>query len=221
MPPRAAHLYDSLRNFCLGAFRYLQLEVDGGAELPFAFEEHTSPGRPPLYEYRPLARGYVEQRARALWARDDARLALEDLRAEPSAAIFARAHAGPKPTEDDALFHSVLLPLIVSTAEGCGGFDWEDDAFDAAYAQLESSLMGSSHAYAALAPLVGVSAGGQIDLGDGIRVRVAVGGELASAWPEANGLLPPDFGRETDRLCVLELAHDVPPGAAPGRPFGK
>ena len=214
MNPHAPHLYDTLRNFCLGAFRYLHLEVDAGSDLPFAFEQHASVGRPPLYEYRPLVRGYVEERARALWARDDARLALEDLRREPAAAIFARAHAGPKPTEDDALFHSVLLPLIVSTAEACGGFDWKDDAFERAYAELEQSLFRGSHAYAAIAPLVGLSTAGEIDLGDGIRVRVAASGELASAWPEANGLLPPDFGRETDRLCVLELEHDVPPGSA-------
>jgi hypothetical protein len=212
--PRAPHLYDSLRNFCLGAFRYLHLEVDDGSELPFAFEQHASIGRPPLYEYRPLVRGYVEERARALSSRDDARLALEDLRREPAAAIFARAHAGPKPSEDDALFHSVLLPLIVATAEGCGGFDWKDDAFDRSYSELEASLFRGSHAYAAIAPLVGLSVGAEVALGDGIRVRVAAGGELASAWPEANGLLPNDFGREPDRLCVLELEHDVPPGAA-------
>jgi hypothetical protein len=212
--PRAPHLYESLRNFCLGAFRYLQLEVDAGRELPFAFEQHAAPGRPPLYEYRPLVRGYVEERGRALAGRDDARIALEDLRREPAAAIFARAHAGPRPSEDDALFHSVLLPLIVSTAEACGGFDWKDDAFERAYGELEAALFRGRHAYAAIAPLVGISVGGQVELGDGIRVRVAATGELASAWPEANGLLPPDFGREPDRLCVLELEHDVPPGAA-------
>jgi hypothetical protein len=214
VPSRAPHLYDSLRNFCLGAFRFLHLEVDEGAELPFAFEQHASPGRPPLYEYRPLVRSFVEERGGALAGRDDARLALDDLRREPAAAIFARAHAGPKPSEDEALFHSVLLPLIVATAEACGGFDWKDDAFDAAYTELESSLFRGRHSYAAIAPLVGLSAGGEIDLGDGIRVRVAASGELASAWPEANGLLPDDFGREPDRLCVLELEHEVPPGAS-------
>jgi len=212
--PRSPHLYESLRNFCLGAFRFLHQEVDRGDELPFAFEQHASLGRPALYEYRPLARGYVEGRARALAAREDARLALEDLRREPAAAIFARAHAGARPSEDDALFHSVLLPLIVSTAEACGGFDWADDVFERAYAELEAALFRGRHAYAALAPLVGISLGAQVELGDGIRVRVAATGELASAWPEANGLLPPDFGRAPDRLCVLELEHDLPPGSS-------
>src|SRR6266498_578979 len=212
---RAPHLQNSLRCFCLGAFRALLVELDQGADLPFAFEEHASRGRPALYEYRPLVRGFVEARAHRLMRRDDALIALEDLRREPAASIFARAHAGARHDEDDALFHSVLLPLLVSTAEACGGFDWDDDAFARAYGELETSLFGWDHAYAAVAPLVGITAGGaQIDLGGGIRVRMAATGELAKLWPEANGLLPADFGREPDRLCVLELERAVESGVA-------
>src|SRR5207248_5823031 len=45
-------------------------------------------------------------------------------------------------------------------------------------------------------------------------------GEFAKLWPEANGLLPMDFGREPDRLCVLELERELEPGAteAPDAP---
>jgi len=38
-----------------------------------------------------------------------------------------------------------------------------------------------------------------------LRIRLAATGELAAHWPEASGLLPEGFGREPDRLCVLEL----------------
>src|SRR4029077_12862884 len=65
------------------------------------------------------------------------------------------------------------------------------------------------HAYGAVAPLIGISCGSQIELGDGIRVRVAATGELAAMWPEAQGVLPRDFGREPDRLCALELERSV------------
>jgi hypothetical protein len=204
---RAPHLYRSLRAFCLGAFR---LFVD--AELPFAFEEHASYGRPALYEYRPLVRGFLETHAPDLQARPDASDAVEDLRREPSARIFARAHAGPRASEGEALFRTVVLPLLISTAEACGGFDWDDASFERAYAELETSLFGDGHAYAAVAPLVGLSAGSTIELGDGIRVRAAATGELAAHWPEAQGLLPPDFGRETDRLAVVELEHSLRKG---------
>jgi hypothetical protein len=202
---KAPHLYQSLRRFCLGAFAVFAQDLESGADLPFAFEEHGSYGRPTLYEYRPLVRGFVEARANRLSKREDARQALDDLRAEPAAAIFACAHAGPKPDEDHALYTSVLVPLLVRTAEACGGFDWDDTAFDRAYSEVEESLFGEGHAYAAVAPLVGISVGQQIDLGAGIRVRAAATGELAAHWPEATGLLPAAFSREPDRLCVLEL----------------
>jgi hypothetical protein len=222
VPVRAPHLYNALRCFCLGAFRALLAELDDGADLPFAFEEHRGSGRPALYEYRPLVRSFVEVRAHRLAKRDDARIAIDELKCESAAAIFARAHAGPRRSEDDALFASVLLPVLVGTAETCGGFDWDDAAFDKAYAELEASLFGRGHAYGAVAPLIGVTLGGrQVELGPGFRVREAAVGELAKLWPEANGLLPADFGREPDRLAVIELERplergDSEPPDAPG-----
>jgi hypothetical protein len=210
---RAPHLHESLRRFCLGAFAVFARDLESGVQLPFAFEEHASYGRPTLYEYRPLVRGFVEARVARIAQREDARQALEDLRREPAAAIFACAHAGPRPDEDAALLKSVLVPLLVRTAENCGGFDWDDRAFERAYHELEDSLYGEGHAYGAVAPLVGLHASQQVDLGGGIRVRAAATGELAALWPEANGLLPPAFGQEPDRLCVLELERSLERGA--------
>jgi hypothetical protein len=210
---RSPHLYDTLRRFCLGAFAAFHKDLETGADLPFAFEEHGSYGRPTLYEYRPLVRGFIEARAERLFARDDVRQAVADLQREPAAQIFARAHEGVTPDEPRALYRSVLVPLLVRTSEGCGGFDWDDSAFDRAFAELEQSLFGDGHAYGAVAPLVGISCGAQIELGNGIRVRAAATGELAAMWPEASGLLPREFGREPDRLCVLELERALDRGA--------
>jgi hypothetical protein len=210
---RSPHLYDTLRRFCLGAFAAFHKDLDLGADLPFAFEEHGTYGRPTLYEYRPLVRGFVEARAERLFARDDVRQAVADLQREPAARIFARAHDTGS-DEARALYRSVLVPLLVRTAEGCGGFDWDDGAFDRSYNELEESLYGEGHSYGAVAPLVGISCGTQIELGGGIRVRAAATGELAAMWPEASGLLPRDFGREPDRLCVLELERSLEKGAS-------
>jgi hypothetical protein len=60
---RAPHLYRSLRCFCLAGFSLLASDVAGGAELPFAFEEHAARSGSALYEYRPLTRSYVEARS--------------------------------------------------------------------------------------------------------------------------------------------------------------
>jgi hypothetical protein len=194
VPTRSPNLYRALQAYALGAFRFLVAELDGGAELPFAFEEHAAPGRPALYEYRPLVRGHVESRDWRLYAREDTKLALEEVRREPAAAIFSRAHSGPDASDEEALFRSILLPLLIETAEACGGFDWDDAAFDRAYLDLERSLFGSGHAYGAVAPLVGVSVATQVELGGGVRVRASATGELAAHWPESAGLLPRDFG---------------------------
>ena len=128
---------------------------------------------------------------------------------EPAAAIYARAHTGGDGSDSGALVRTVLLPLLTDVAERCGGFDWDDAVFDHAYAELERSLFGSRRAYSAVAPLVGLGAGSQVDLGRGVRVRVAAAGELAASWPDAARLLPSAFGREPDRVCVLELERPL------------
>jgi hypothetical protein len=196
---RSPHLYDTLRRFCLGAFA-----VFHGEDLPFAFDEHA----PSFYEYRPLVKGFIEGQAERLRSRQDVQAALDDLAREPLARVYKDA------------YRTVLVPLLVRVAEGCGGFDWDDIAFDRAYEEAEALLFGSGHAYGAIAPLVGLSCGSDIELGQGIRVRQSATGEFAALWPESSGLLPRDFGREVDRACVLELERQLESGAedAPDAP---
>ncbi|HEX2427453.1 MAG TPA: hypothetical protein VHI53_05965 [Gaiellaceae bacterium] len=212
---RAPHLYPLLRGFVLGSFVLLGRELEEGAELPFAFEEHVERRGPSLYELRPLVRSFIEDHEAELRVREDARLAVEELRREPAAAIFARAHASRHAGEDEALFRTVLLGVLISTAEACGGFDWDDEAFEKAYADLESSLFGKRRRYVALAPLVGISIAKPTELGAGLVVRPFVSGELASHWPESRALLPRDFGREPDRLLAIEVRHELDVGVAP------
>ncbi len=207
--PRSPDLFRALRAFCLGAFFELGGEIEQGADIPVALAEHGGANRPTLYEYTPLVGAFVEQYAQRLGLRDDAREALTALKDEPAAGIFAHAHSDEGVGEDEALRRTVLLPLLVRTAEECSGFDWDDAVFERAYAELERSVFGERRAYAALAPLVGLTAGGTIELGRGLRVRPAATGELTAAWPEANRLLPRDFGREVDRMLVMELERDL------------
>jgi hypothetical protein len=198
-----------MRGFCLAAFA-----AERGAQIPFAFEEHTTRQGPSLYEYRPLVRGFVEEQSPTLRRLPDTRNAIDDLKREPAAAIFARAHAGIGDTGDEALFRSILLPMLTWTAERCGGFDWQDEAFDAAYADLERSLFGTARTYVALAPVVGLSAGTDAELGGGITLRPVVSGEISNLWPEARGLMPTEFGRDVDRLLLLELKRELAPDEA-------
>jgi hypothetical protein len=198
-----------MRSFCLAAFA-----AERGAQIPFAFEEHTTRQGPSLYEYRPLVRGFVEEQSPTLRRLPDARNAIDDLKREPAAAIFARAHAGIGDTGDEALFRSILLPMLTWTAERSGGFDWQDEAFDAAYADLERTLFGTARTYVALAPVIGLSAGTDADLGGGIMLRPVMSGEISNLWPEAQGLMPPEFGRDIDRMLILELKRELEPDEA-------
>ena len=101
--PRSPSLHRTLRAFCLGAFFELGAEIDSGADVPVSLAEHAAPNRPTLYEYRPLVGQFVEERAGRISHREDAHDALVALRDEPAAGIFARAHAGERTGEDDAL----------------------------------------------------------------------------------------------------------------------
>jgi hypothetical protein len=207
--PRSPQLFQALHAFCLGAFFDLGLELERGAEIPVSLEEHGGPNRPTLYEYKPLVAAFVKERAYRLGLRDDSRDALSALKDEPAAGLFAQAHSEERIGEDEALRRTILIPLLTATAEGCGGFDWDDTIFERAYAQLERSLFGERRKYVALAPLVGLTAGETVPLGRGLRVRPAVSGELTASWPDAARLLPPHFGREVDRTLVLELECDL------------
>lgn len=211
MPVRAPHLYPLLRGFVLGSFVLLGRELEEGADLPLAFEEHVQRRGPTLYELRPLVRAFIEEREALLQVREDARIAVEELRREPAAAMYARAHAGPHAGEDDALFRTVLLGLLISTAEACGGFDWDDEAFEHAYAAFEESLLGERRGYVAIAPLVGLSLSKAAELAPGLTLRRFVSGELSGHWPESRGLLPQGFAREPDRTTVLELRRELEP----------
>ena len=42
-------------------------------------------------------------------------------------------------------------------------------------------------------------------------LRPFVAGEISNLWPEARGLMPPDFGRDIDRLLLLELRRELEP----------
>jgi hypothetical protein len=199
---RSPHLYVALRDFCLAAFALLGPEAERGGEIPFVVEEHGG-----LYEYRPLLRDHVEARAAPLAQLEDARLATAELRREPAAAIFASGDAA-----DHRLFHGILVPLLVATAEACGGFDWEDGAFNRTYAELEHSLFGEGRAYSATAPLVGVSVRAPIDLARGIQVRPTTVVDLGAEHPGAARALPARFGEEPERSSILAFERGLSAG---------
>jgi len=207
---RVPHLYHSLRCFCLAAFSLLGADVEAGDDIPFAFEEHASG----LHEYRPLLRSYVKARAHRLGGLADARVAIEELGREWAAAVYATAHSG-KGTEDP-LLRTILLPLLADVAEAAGGTDWRDDAFDRAYAAFEETLLGEHRVYTALAPLIGLSAGSRLELGEGLCLRVERLCVLEVERTLGADATAPDAPAEVaDAVSALRLATAAPVAAGP------
>lgn len=203
MKVRSPHLYAAVRGFCLAAFAALARQADQAGEIPFVVDEHGGG----LYEYRPLVRDHVESRASSLAHLEDARIALAELRREPAAAIFAHGESA-----EGTLFRAILVPLLIATAEACGGFDWEDGAFNRAYSELEHSLFGASRTYSASAPLVGISVRAPIELARGIQVRPTTTAELLAGRPDDRDVLPARFGDEPERSCLLAFERVLAAG---------
>lgn len=202
MAPRAPFLHLTLRGFCLAAFAVLTRAGERGEEPDFELDTRAG-----FVAYRPLVRSFVEERAEDLRRRADVVLALEELAREPAARIFGRDP-----------YETVLIPLLLDVTDACGGFDWDDQAFDRAYATLEHVLFAEERTYRALAPVIGISAPIPIEIVPGLRLRPAALDELSSHGPAAARALPPRFGAETDRTCALELEALVAGTAVPDGP---
>ena len=143
MAVRAPHLYRSLRLF---SRRVLAPPRSWSRAGSCRSPSRSTPRRPARALRVPAARPRLRRRARRdRCAAPDSRAALDDLRAEPAAQIFARAHAGGSaPARRGAAAAPCSLPLVTSVAEACAGFDWNDEAFDRAYVELERSLFGDA-----------------------------------------------------------------------------
>ncbi len=203
----------ALRHYVLAAFRSLQAEVEAGHEVPFALDAGGRGAGPSLYNWRPLFGSYVQARAAGLAALPDTRAALDALRAEPALAAFARERAATAADVDAALRETVLLPLVVATADACGGFDLDDGALDRLLVRLERAAAADRTTYAALAPLVGLLDGPDgVELGLEVVLRRLEPAALAADWPECQGLLPEGYLRDADRRHALTVSTAVQRG---------
>ncbi len=203
----------ALRHYVLAAFRLLQADVDAGQEVPFALDEGSRGAGPSLYNWRPLFGSYVAERADALAALPDGRAALDALRTEPALTAFVRERQPALTDLDSALRDTVLLPLVVATADACGGFDLDDPALERLLVRLERAAVAERTTYAALAPIVGIEAAPDgVDLGLGVVLQRVSATGLAADWPECQGLLPEGFLREPDRRHALVVSAAVPRG---------
>ena len=170
---RAPHLQLALRSFVLGAFAFLLRELEeGGADLPFAFDEHEFAEGPALYEYRPLVRGFVEERAeRAPLSRRrpdrarraSARAGRRDLR--PRA---RRARSRPRTRRCSGRSCSAWSSRRPRPAAASTGTTPRSSASTPSSRRPSSE---TSRTYRAVAPLTGLTVVTQLELAPGLRIR--------------------------------------------------
>ena len=201
---RSPRLRVSLRAFCLGAIAYLSREVEAGSEIPFAFDGHGSPGRPTCTSTARLSGSSVAARVGRIAALPDAHSALEELRREPAAAIFARAHAPGRRRPAGG-----VRPAASAGGDrrGGGGAAWDDAAFERAYAELERSMFGSGST-PPLRPSSGCRSARPSTSGtaSGSGRRRPASSRLSARTLRRSHRAGSDAG---DRLCVLELEHEL------------
>ena len=204
--PRAASLPRAPR-FCLGAFVYLGWALEEGDELPFAFEEHVQRRGRALRV--PAARALVHRVAldRA-GAREDAGLALTSSRASRRLrSTPARTQARARP-RSRRLFRTVLARARLD-GRGVRRLRLGRRHFERAYAELESLALRRARAYAAVAPLVGLSVGADRARRRDCAVRAAATGELARTGPRRAGCSRRSSAARPTAYCVLELERGL------------
>ena len=153
----------------------------------------------------------------------DAALALDELRREPAAAdLRARTRRAAARTRAWRSSARSCSRSSSPTAEACGGFDWDDVAFDPRTPRSSGRSSATKRAYAAVAPLVGISIGRPADLADAaahapLRARAS----SRATGPRRPACCRPTSGaRSTGSACSSSSARsrlgEEPPDAARG-----
>ena len=185
---RSPQLYEALKRYCLGAFAYLYRESQSEAPLPFVVR--GAPDARPAGALRVPAAGARLRRGARRAADAARRRAVRDRGAPPRARggdlRARRTRARTRPPRA-ALFRTILLPFLSGMAEPCGGFDWDDGAFNRGYGELERVALRR-------APLVRGGRAARRPLLLGCRSSSAAAS--ACAWPRW-GRSPPTGRRRT------------------------
>ena len=207
--PSARRIYVSLRAFCLGAIAYLSREVEAGSEIPFAFDGHGSPGRPTLYEYRPLVREFVAARVGRIAALPDAHSALEELRrSRPRRSSPARTRARATATRwwrPSCCLCWRRPPRRRRGGPGRRGLRTGVCGARAVDVRVAAPLRRRCARRRVVARRARRPRGRHPDPGGGGR---RAHGSARGRCVARTGR----FGREPDRLCVLELEHELAGG---------
>jgi hypothetical protein len=219
---RSYQLQAAITEFFEEAATHLQVDVDGGAEVPFEVDRGGfSSARTPLYCYQPLTRQFIAERWRPLKELGSYRRAAEALEGfsglqryisivgAPNSldGSIANDHASP-PRGDAEVALWVMLGEVFGEQTQ---FDLRPERVQSTLDRLDRAALGSPEGTALVATLHGMTiASSDLLLTGGVRLLApAAGADL----PEA--VLPLDGQDSADHLVVvLTSGHDTAEAAA-------
>lgn len=168
-------LHDSLSTFVEEAAWQLAEEVSRGAEIRFELIEQGRASAP-LYCYRPLTGRFIAERGSALARLPSYPAAVQGLEALPDIGGYLRARGRRAPNRDPRVqADAALQALLCAVWADATDFLYDDERFEAAYAELEQV----AYAGCALAVVVATVEGlviesDQVELGDGLALVRAI-----------------------------------------------
>jgi hypothetical protein len=204
---RNSSLHDALAEFAADAAGRLQDETAAGAEIPF--EVVSTPRRArssPLYCYRPLTGAFIRERLGLLSALPSytpaarALTLLEGVDAYLTLRGESRISADPRERAD-----AVLRVFLASVFEERSEFGFDEERFEASYAELERAVYEGRATSVVIVPLLGIAldaSTGELPLGDGVSL---VRGETL---PDAPAEAVWGDGEDPNVLAMLTVSGD-------------
>jgi hypothetical protein len=202
-------LHGLLEAFAIDAGLQLAAETASGAEVPFDVVEMPSPPTPrtALYCYQPQTAGFIRSHMGLLDRLPSYLPAARALAAIDGIDAYLRRRGEPRIPRDgreraDAVLRSFLSAVYAESST----FGFPAERFDAAYAELETTLYEGRQVAAVIAPVLGLElASDEVPLGEGLSL---VRGEtLADAPPEAVWSTPGEV-EHGSVLAVLTLTGE-------------
>ena len=205
---RNTTLHGVIEAFAAEAAMALCAETASGAEIPFELVDTAGGprGRVPLYCYRPLTGSFIRERLTLLATLPTYPPAARSLSSLEGVDAYLRQRGESRvPAEPreraDAGLRAFLSVLYADRSD----FEFDQDRFEAAYEELESSLYEGRAVTTVAAPLLGIaldSTSGEVPLGEGLSL--VRGDSLEDAPSEAVW----GEGEEPNVLIVLTAAQE-------------
>ncbi len=214
LPVRNAGLYTAIRSFMVEALAWLAQERASGADISFSVAEHrpVQDGRP-LFEYRPMVEGFIQQRASQLRELQTADESSWTVASDPACNAWLRAgRADAAADMEQVAFDEILVPFLVSMGDRHPDFELDEDHLLAHYLRLEQALYAEQRRYVAVVPMWGIRLMyGDLEIAPGVTLRSVEPDLFRMEWPEAAQLNWGDASRNGLPTVLLQFERSVSP----------